>query len=37
MANTYEFLTNKWSPPEIQNVIFGKKTYVGSGVRASAR
>jgi hypothetical protein len=27
-ANTYEFLTMKWSPPEIQNVIYGMKTYV---------
>jgi hypothetical protein len=24
-ANTYEFLTKKLSPPEIQNVIYGKK------------
>jgi hypothetical protein len=28
-ANTYGFLTKKWSPPEIQNVIYGKETYVG--------
>jgi hypothetical protein len=28
-ANTYRFLTKKWSPPEIQNVIYGKETYVG--------
>jgi hypothetical protein len=28
-ANTYGFFTKKWSPPEIQNVIYGKETYVG--------
>jgi hypothetical protein len=28
-ANTYGFLTKKCSPPEIQNVIYGKETYVG--------
>jgi hypothetical protein len=36
-ANTYEFLTNKWSPREIKIVIYGKKTYVGWSVRASGR
>jgi hypothetical protein len=28
-ANTNGFFTKKWSPPEIQNVIYGKETYVG--------
>jgi hypothetical protein len=28
-ANTYGFLTKKCSPPEIQNVIYGKETNVG--------
>jgi hypothetical protein len=28
-ANTYGFFTKKWSPLEIQNVIYGKETYVG--------
>jgi hypothetical protein len=28
-ANTYGFLTKKWYPPEIKNVIYGKETYVG--------
>jgi hypothetical protein len=32
MANTYRFLTKKWSPPESKNVIYSKETYVGSGV-----
>jgi hypothetical protein len=36
-ANTYGILTKKWSPPEIQNVIYGKETYVGSGVWAFGR
>jgi hypothetical protein len=36
-ANTYGFLTKKCSPPEIQNVIYGKETYVGWGVWASGR
>jgi hypothetical protein len=27
--NTYGFLTKKWSPPEIRNVIYGEETYVG--------
>jgi hypothetical protein len=28
-ANTYEFLTKKWCPPETKNVTYGKETYVG--------
>jgi hypothetical protein len=28
-ANTFGFLTKKWSPPEIKNVIYGKESYVG--------
>jgi hypothetical protein len=28
-ANTYEFLTKKWSSPEIQEWAHGKETYVG--------
>jgi hypothetical protein len=28
-ANTYGFLTKKWSPPEIQECDYGKETYVG--------
>jgi hypothetical protein len=28
---------NKWSPPEIKNVIYGKETYVGWGVRVTGR
>jgi hypothetical protein len=28
-ANTYRFLTKKCSPPETQNLIYGKETYVG--------
>jgi hypothetical protein len=28
-ANTYGFFTKKWSPPEIQNLIYDKETYVG--------
>jgi hypothetical protein len=28
-ANTYGFLTKKCSPLEIQNVIYGKETFVG--------
>jgi hypothetical protein len=34
-ANTYGFLTKKWSPPKSKNVIYGKQTYVGLGERAS--
>jgi hypothetical protein len=36
-ANTYGFLTKKWSPPEIRNVIYGEETYVGRGVRDFGR
>jgi hypothetical protein len=36
-ANTYGFLTRKWSPPKIQDFNFGKETYVGWGVQASGR
>jgi hypothetical protein len=28
-ANTYEFLTKKWSHKKSKNVIYGKETYVG--------
>jgi hypothetical protein len=28
-ANTYEFLTKKWSPPEIQQCYLWQETYVG--------
>jgi hypothetical protein len=28
-ANTYGFLTKKWSPPEIQECDLWKETYVG--------
>jgi hypothetical protein len=28
-ANTYGFLTKKWSPPEIQECDLCKETYVG--------
>jgi hypothetical protein len=28
-ANTYGFLTKKWSPQKSKNVIYGKETYVG--------
>jgi hypothetical protein len=31
-ANTCGFLTKKWSPPEIQEMVYGKETYVGRGV-----
>jgi hypothetical protein len=27
--NTYGFLTKKWTPPKVKNVIYGKETYVG--------
>jgi hypothetical protein len=36
-ANTYGFLTKKWSPPEIQDCDLWQGTYVESGVRASGR
>jgi hypothetical protein len=29
MANTYEILTKKWSPPEIQECDLWQETYVG--------
>jgi hypothetical protein len=36
-ANTYGFLTKKWSPPEIQECDLWQETYVGWGVWASGR
>jgi hypothetical protein len=35
--NVIGFLPKKWSPPKSKNVIYGKETYVGWGVRASGR
>jgi hypothetical protein len=36
-ANTYEFLSKKWSPPEIQECDLWQETYVGVCVRASGQ
>jgi hypothetical protein len=36
-ANTYRFLTKNGPHHKSKNVIYGKETYVGWGVRASGR
>jgi hypothetical protein len=36
-ANTYGFLTNKWSPPEIQECVLWQENICGWGVQAFGR